>query len=77
MSTLEKQTLLSTKTLNELTILYPITTVDSVIGLDEATTESPGLLSPDDKAKIDKLPTDGQPYAFVVKRDSGGIYVDL
>lgn len=76
MATLEKNTLLSAKDANNLILLFPTTKVENVIGLDAATTETAGLLSPADKIKIDKLPGVDQSYA-VIQRDAGGVYVDI
>ena len=70
MSTIQKGGLLSLKDKNgNLYILYPVTTKENIADLEEATQSVSGLLSPNDKIKLDSLAING------IGSDDGGVYI--
>lgn len=55
MATKENNCVLATKQNDELIILYPVTRVENVEGLDEATSTQSGLMSAKDKEKLNSV----------------------
>lgn len=65
----ERSALLTSKTTSGLDILYPITKIENIADLDEATCDQHGLMSTADKAKLDRMPC--------LRGDEGGVYYEI
>lgn len=70
MATIEANGLLTVKdSAGNLYIIYPITKLENIDGLEVATATSTGLISAEDKAKLDKI-------AYTLGIDDTGVYVE-
>ncbi len=70
MATNEVNGLLTVKDSNgNLYIVYPITKLENIDGLEMATAISAGLMSAEDKAKLDKI-------SYTLGIDDMGVYVE-
>ena len=70
MATMEANGLLTVKdSAGNLYIIYPITKLENIDGLEVATATSTGLISAEDKAKLDKI-------AYTLGIDNTGVYVE-
>lgn len=70
MATMEANGLLTVKdSAGNLYIIYPITKLENIDGLEVATATSAGLISAEDKAKLDKI-------AYTLGIDDTGVYVE-
>lgn len=70
MATIEANGLLTVKDrAGNLYIIYPITKLENIDGLEVATTTSAGLISAEDKEKLDKI-------AYTLGIDDTGVYVE-
>ena len=70
MATIEANGLLTVKdSAGNLYIIYPITKLENIDGLEVATATSAGLISAEDKAKLDKI-------AYTLGIDDTGVYVE-
>ncbi len=70
MATMEANGLLTVKDrAGNLYIIYPITKLENIDGLEVATATSAGLISAEDKAKLDKI-------AYTLGIDETGVYVE-
>ena len=70
MATMEANGLLTVKdSAGNLYIIYPITKLENIDGLEVATAISAGLISAEDKAKLDKI-------AYTLGIDDTGVYVE-
>lgn len=70
MATMEANGLLTVKdSAGNLYIIYPITKLENIDGLEVATATSAGLISAEDKAKLDKI-------AYTLGIDNTGVYVE-
>lgn len=70
MATIETNGLLTVKDhAGNLYIIYPITKLENIDGLEVATATSAGLISAEDKAKLDKI-------AYTLGIDDTGVYVE-
>ena len=70
MATMEANGLLTVKdSAGNLYIIYPITKLENIDGLEVATATSTGLISAEDKAKLDKI-------AYTLGIDDTGVYVE-
>ncbi len=70
MATMEANGLLTVKDrAGNLYIIYPITKLENIDGLEVATATSAGLISAEDKAKLDKI-------AYTLGIDDTGVYVE-
>ena len=70
MATMEANGLLTVKDhAGKLYIIYPITKLENIDGLEVATATSAGLISAEDKAKLDKI-------AYTLGIDDTGVYVE-
>ena len=70
MATMEANGLLTVKDrAGNLYIIYPITKLENIDGLEVATATSAGLISAEDKAKLDKI-------AYTLGIDNTGVYVE-
>lgn len=65
----ERSALLTSKTTSGLDILYPITKVENIDDLEEATCDQNGLMSSTDKAKLDRMPC--------LRVDKDGVYYEI
>ncbi len=70
MATIEANGLLTVKdSAGNLYIIYPITKLENIDGLEVATATSAGLISAEDKTKLDKI-------AYTLGIDNTGVYVE-
>ena len=70
MATIEANGLLTVKdSAGNLYIIYPITKLENIDGLEVATATSAGLISAEDKTKLDKI-------AYTLGIDDTGVYVE-
>lgn len=70
MATMEANGLLTVKdSAGNLYIIYPITKLENIDGLEVATATSAGLISAEDKEKLDKI-------AYTLGIDDTGVYVE-
>lgn len=70
MATMEANGLLTVKDrAGNLYIIYPITKLENIDGLEVATATSAGLISAEDKAKLNKI-------AYTLGIDDMGVYVE-
>ena len=70
MATMEANGLLTVKdSAGNLYIIYPITKLENIDGLEVATATSAGLISAEDKAKLNKI-------AYTLGIDDTGVYVE-
>ena len=70
MATMEANGLLTVKdSAGNLYIIYPITKLENIDGLEVATATSAGLISAEDKTKLDKI-------AYTLGIDNTGVYVE-